>query len=92
MKWTKARTEHLCTTCLADIKQGEIYLTSPNICFCKNCGTKYQKGELVHDNKTKRYIDIKSKTTCDFCKDIPIGSINGKSVCREHIGEAVGDF
>ena len=91
MKWSKANTEHICSVCLAGVEKGEIYLTSPNINLCKKCGTKYQKGELVHDRKAKRYIDIKSKSTCDFCKDIPIGSINGRAVCKEHIGEAMGD-
>lgn len=92
MKWTKANTEHICSVCLSYILTGQIYLTSPNINLCKKCGKKYQKGELIHDRKAKRYIDIKSKSTCDFCKDMPIGSINGKAVCQQHVPNAMGDF
>jgi len=89
MKWTRAKYDHICTACFTEIKPDSNYLVDPYTCFCKKCGMKFIKGELHFDKKRKRYIDIKDKNTCDFCKEPPIGNIAGKAICREHIGEAV---
>lgn len=53
MKWIEARKPNLCSNCMGDIKAGDIYFGASYVCYCKSCGTKYIKGELVPINRTK---------------------------------------
>ena len=91
MKWTKARQLQICSSCDTDIDPGTVYLASQYSALCKDCGKKHNKGDLIYNRKDKNYLDIKDKTTCDSCGEPAIGNIKGKVVCREHIGDAVGD-
>jgi len=89
MKWMIARVPHICGHCDEQVKAGDQYLVSPYRCFCRTCGTSYNKGELSWDSRSKTYIHIDTKSKCDFCDSVPIGNIKGKAVCEDHIGNAI---
>jgi len=89
VKWTKAKTQHICTYCIATIKEEELYFSGPYKAFCKKCGKKFIKGELHYSKKDNSYIDVKDNRVCSYCKEAPIGVIKGKSVCQEHIGKVI---
>jgi hypothetical protein len=69
----------------------ELYLGGPYQSFCDPCGKAYKSGTLKYSAKDKRYIDISTKKTCDFCEELSIGVLHGKSVCDEHIGSVMND-
>ena len=91
MKWTKARTEQICSACDKDILRGMIYLSAPFVALCKKCGKKYKNGELIYDRKEKAYKDVKLITTCKFCTGPSIATTRtGVPFCEEHVSDALG--
>ena len=53
MRWIEARKPNLCSNCQGDINIGDIYFGASYVAYCKDCGTKYIKGELVTINRHK---------------------------------------
>mgnify|MGYP000621409582 CR=1 FL=1 len=89
MRWVKAARNHVCTGCADEIEKGTDYYANSTSAFCQPCGVKRHNKEMVYSSESKSYTDVKNKEMCDFCKSISIGHLNGKSVCQEHIGDAV---
>jgi len=91
MRWMRARRSNICTGCGGDIKEGDDYYGNSSSAFCKECGVKKQKRDLVYSSESKSYTNIENQVMCFKCKNLSIGHLMGKAVCQEHIGDAVLD-
>ena len=80
MKLTTAKKEHICNGCGKGIEYNEKYWAMPYKTLCVECyGAKLQ-------NDSQSY---KEGDPCIYCGKSSIGQLIGKSVCLEHIGDAV---
>jgi hypothetical protein len=92
LRWFKSKRNHRCTNCRGQIKEGEEYLGNSYSAFCAECGQKRETDQLVYSRKSKNYTSIDNLTKCFSCDSPSIGHINGKPVCADHVGDAMGDM
>lgn len=89
MKWFRARKANICSSCTAVINIDDDYFGNSSSAFCKICGVKKQKRDLVYSQESKSYTRVENQVMCFKCKNLSIGHLMGKAVCQEHIGDAV---
>jgi len=88
MRLLTAQKEHVCAANPEHIINiGENYFGNSYNAFCRTCGIKKQKGELIYNNKQQRYIDPKEMMDpdCVYCSNKAIHVIYTRPVCTEHI-------
>ena len=92
MKVLTATKQHICIACKTVVQAGEDYWATSFNSFCKTCGDKKVRGELVYDNSKKRYTvaSLISTQACHYCGDSAGNIVHGISVCDIHIGNAMG--
>ncbi len=89
MKWMQARRANICTGCMGKIEKDSQYYGNSYSAFCEECGKAKHQKELVYSRESKSYTKIIEKSKCDFCNSPSIGHLNGKTVCQDHVGDAV---
>ena len=89
MRWMKSRRSNICTSCIGIIVEGSDYYGNSSSAFCETCGVEKQNKEIQYSRKSKKYTEVKNNTLCYKCKQVSIGHLMGKSVCQDHIGDAV---
>lgn len=92
MKVLTATKQHVCISCKIIVQAGEDYWATSFNSFCKTCGDKKVKGELVYDNSKRRYtqVSLVSSQNCSYCSEPGLNIVHGVSVCDTHIGNAMG--
>ena len=91
MKVLTASKQHICIACKTVVQTGEDYWATSFNSFCKTCGDKKVKGELVYDNSKKRYtVTSLTSAPCNFCGEGATNIIHGVPCCDNHIGNAMG--
>lgn len=88
MKKTVARNSQICNVCNMDIKSTETYWAEPYASYCWECGIKKKENKIRWDNKAKTYIDVDTKSICDYCDSPTVWTGKGHAVCDDHLGNA----